>query len=151
MTTLRFVERYALPRAVLFAFFRRPGNVVAVAPPELSLRLVEGPDEVSVGDRFTVAVRRWGLTQQIVTEVTELEEPARIVEEQRQGPFRRWVLRREFVERGNETELVERIDYEHPGGLLGLTVTQAFVAGELTRAYAGRAERVGERLRSASA
>jgi ligand-binding SRPBCC domain-containing protein len=148
MPTLRFVERYPLPRSVLFAFFRSPANVIAVAPPGLQLRLVEGPDVVSVGARFVVEVRRWGIAQRIGTVVTELEEPARIVEEQSEGPFRRWALQRCFIEMGEETELVETIDYEPPGGLLGLMVTPAAVEKELAQAYADRLQRTLARIRA---
>jgi ligand-binding SRPBCC domain-containing protein len=146
MPTVRFVERYLLSRPVVFAFFRRPANVVAVAPPGLVVRLVEGPDEVTAGAQFTVEVRRWGLTQRMVTAVTALEEPARIVEEQRQGPFRRWRLERVLTETAGHTELVETIDFEPPGGLLGLAVTPAVVERELAHAYAERVARVLGRM-----
>ena len=142
MPLLCFTERYPLSRGVLFAFFRCPANVVAVAPPDVGLRLVEGPDEVTAGARFTVEVRRWGLAQRIVTEVTEVESPGRIVEQQHEGPFRRWRLERVFQEKDGETELMETIDCEPPGGLLGLTLTAAAIERELTQAYAGRTARV---------
>ena len=80
MPSICFVERYALPRAAVFAFFRKPGNVVAVAPAELALRLVEGPEVPSVGERFAVEVRRVGFPRPIVTEVAANEEPSRKVE-----------------------------------------------------------------------
>jgi ligand-binding SRPBCC domain-containing protein len=141
-----FVERYPLPRAVVFAFFRKPANVVAVAPPDLPLRLIEGPESPAVGERFAVEVRRFGLTRRIDTEVMTMEEPSRIVERQAQGPFREWVLERRFVEIDDVTELTETITYEPPGGMLGLMMTPSAVEGELRRAYQGRPERVMGRL-----
>jgi ligand-binding SRPBCC domain-containing protein len=142
MPTVRFVEQYPLSRPVLFAFFQRPANVVRVAPPELKLHLVEGPDLVTPGARFTVEMRRWGLPQRIETEVVEVEEPVRLVEEQRHGPFRQWRVSRILTEQDEQTELVEMIDYEPPGGLLGFVVTRAAIERELEQAYAGRVERV---------
>jgi ligand-binding SRPBCC domain-containing protein len=146
MPAVRFVERYSLSRSLLFAFFRRPANVVAVAPPGLGLRLVEGPDAVTAGVKFTVELLRWGLAQQIVTAVVEVEEPVRIVEEQRRGPFRRWRLERALAEVAGQTELVETIEYDPPGGLLGLTLTAAVVEAELAQAYSGRVARVLARV-----
>jgi ligand-binding SRPBCC domain-containing protein len=146
MPSVRFVERYALPRAVVFEFFRRPANVVAVAPVELALRLIEGPEAPCVGECFAVEVRRFGLPRRIDTEVVTIEEPSRIVERQVQGPFRAWVLERSFTEVDGGTELTETITYEPPGGMLGLMLTPSAVEGELRRAYETRAERVRARL-----
>jgi ligand-binding SRPBCC domain-containing protein len=112
----------------------------------MGLRLVEGPDEVTPGVRFTLEVRRWGLAQRIVTEVAELDEPVRIVERQHQGPFRHWRLQRVLEDVDGDTELVETIDYETPGGLLGLVLTATAVERELAQAYLGRVERVLARI-----
>jgi len=142
MPIIRFVERYPLPPASVFAFFRRPANVIAVAPAWLGLRLVDGPEEPSAGQRFAVQVRSWGLSKRIETEVVTLEEPSLLVERQVDGPFRRWVLERRLVPTDGGTELTETITYDPPGGMLGLFLTPAAVEAELTRAYEGRAERV---------
>jgi ligand-binding SRPBCC domain-containing protein len=149
MAVIRFVERYPLPVAVVFAFFRRPANVVAVAPEGLDLRLVEGPQEPSAGAVFAVQVRRWGLSRRIETQVVMLEEPSLLVERQVSGPFREWVLERRFVPIDGGTELTETITYEPPGGMLGLMMTPSAVESELARAYQGRAERVMARLGAA--
>ncbi|MBY0229953.1 MAG: hypothetical protein K2W96_11785 [Gemmataceae bacterium] len=139
--SIEAVEAYPLPVARLFAFFAHPANVVAVAPP--GMRLVEAPEPMGVGKTFTVAVRRWGLSRRIVTEVVEWERDARVVEAQRSGPFKSWRLERRFRAVSEaECELAERIEYEPPGGLLGLTLTAARIEAELKAAYQGRRERV---------
>jgi len=149
MPVVRFVERYPLPVAVVFAFFRRPANVIAVAPQGLDLRLVEGPEEPSVGEVFAVQVRRWGLSRRIETKVLRLEEPSLIVERQVSGPFREWGLERRFAAIDGGAELTETITYEPPGGMLGLMLTSAAIDSELARAYEKRAERVIARLGAA--
>ncbi len=149
MPTVRFLERYPLSRPLVFDFFRSPANVVAVAPAGLGLRLVETPEVVVAGSRFVVEMRRWGLVQRIETQVVEVEEPGRLVEEQRQGPFRSWRVTRLLAEVEGETELVETIDWEPPGGLLGLALTSSAVERELRQAYLDRAARVLQRLRAA--
>src|SRR4051794_13608697 len=105
MPVVRFVERYPLPPAAVFAFFRRPANVVAVAPDGLDLRLAAGPEEPSAGQTFSVQARRFGLSRLIETLVVTLEEPSLIAERQVQGPFRAWTLERRFAERDGGTEL----------------------------------------------
>jgi ligand-binding SRPBCC domain-containing protein len=144
MPTFQIVERYPYPPLVVFDFFRRPGNVVAVAPESLGLLLIEGPEVVSAGDRFSVQVKRFGLSRRIDTEVLTLE-PTLVVECQVNGPFREWRLERRFADEDG-TVLTETVIWEPPGGLLGLAMTAAVVEGELTRAYEGRAQRVLLRL-----
>jgi ligand-binding SRPBCC domain-containing protein len=79
----------------------------------------------------------------MATEVVVLEEGQRIVEEQRQGPFRAWRHERRFTAlSAGETEVSERIDYEPPGGLLGLVLTAARIEADLERAYRERLGRI---------
>jgi ligand-binding SRPBCC domain-containing protein len=140
--TIEIVETYPLAVSALFAFFLRPANVLAVAPEGSGLRLVEGPDVVALGTKFTVAVRRWGLSRQIVTEVVELVPDERVVEEQRNGPFAAWRLGRHFRPVDGGCELREVVTFEAPGGLLGLMLTAARIEAELRTAYEGRRDRV---------
>jgi ligand-binding SRPBCC domain-containing protein len=140
--SVEIVETYPLPVSALFAFFLRPANLLAVAPEDSGLRLVEGPDMVAVGARFTVSVRRWGLSRHIVTEVVELAPDERVVEEQRDGPFASWRLERHFRLAEGGCELREVVTFEPPGGLLGLMLTAARIDAELRSAYEGRRERV---------
>ena len=143
MPELVVTQRFEESREKLFAFFLRPVNVVALAPPGMNLAIVEAPEVLAEGVRWTVRTRRYGLSAQIVTEVVEVRQPERYVEEQREGPFRRWRLERLFTEMSpTETELTERIEYEPPGGLLGLTLTARAIEADLVEAYRGREERM---------
>jgi ligand-binding SRPBCC domain-containing protein len=144
----RFVseQTWAFPVGEVFAFFRRPANLAAVAPPGLRLQVVEGPAEVSAGSRVTFRARRWGLPQRVVTEVTRLEEGALLVEEQREGPFRRWVVTRRFEPVPGGTRVTEEVEYEPPGGLLGRALSEDAVGEELRRAFAHREGKVAEAL-----
>lgn len=143
MPVYEVTQRCAVALEALFAYFRRPANLVALAPPSLHLTLVAGPEVLEAGSRWTVTTRRFGLTARITTEVVDLVEPLRLVEEQREGPFRRWRLERTFVAlRPTETEVHERIEYEPPGGLLGLTLTAQRIEADLTEAYRWRQERL---------
>jgi ligand-binding SRPBCC domain-containing protein len=136
MPLFTITQRFGWDRASLFAFFRQAKNVIALAPPEFHLTLVHAPEILQVGDQLTVKTRRFGLSIQIVSEVVELLDPERIVEEQRQGPFRKWRHERRFSAIGEtETELCEQIEYEPPGGLLGRTLSAAMIERDLAHAY----------------
>ena len=69
-----------------------------------------------------------------------------IVEEQRQGPFDRWIHRQGFEELPPGMQLTDEIDFEPPRGILGLTVTVATVMKDLEWIFAFRAQKLHEKF-----
>jgi len=143
-----FEQTLCFPRPIaeIFDFFSRPANWITVAPPELHLRLLQGPDRIHKGATLALKGRRWGLPQRVLTEVTAFEPNLMIREEQRQGPLAKWIHTQHFEERNPGTRLREHVDYEPPGGLLGLTVTAAYLARDLETMFAYRAGKLRELL-----
>jgi ligand-binding SRPBCC domain-containing protein len=136
-----------VPQASVFAALCRPAVLVQLAPPEMHLQVETGPDELTLGSRLTLRGRRWGVPQRVVSEVIAFEPDTLLVLEQRQGPFRRWTHSQRVESRGHDgTRLIERVEYEPPGGLLGLTVTAAFLERELTSLFAFRRQKLAELL-----
>src|SRR5258707_9409483 len=82
--------------AEVFAWFIQPGLVLGATPPELSLRLEEAPEKLSLGARTVIVGRRWGLSHRSVLEVTAFEPDRLLIEEQRSGPFRLWRISHSF-------------------------------------------------------
>jgi ligand-binding SRPBCC domain-containing protein len=145
-------QDFAFPLGRVFDVFTRPGNLARVMPPELHLRVIEAPERLEQGSRVTVQARRWGLGQRVTSEVTAFEAGVLFVQEQVSGPFRRWVHRHDFKALPDGgTRVSEAIDFEPPGGVLGLQLTAVAVERELGRAYAHRRERWAELLREAGA
>ena len=116
----------------VFDFFVRPALLIGTAPPELSLRLVEAPERLHLAARVVIK--------------TAFEPGKLLAERQIEGTFRKWEMTHEFDEEGAGTRVRTRIDFEPPGGLLGLTVTEAVVRRELEWVFAYRAERLRERF-----
>ncbi len=130
----------------VFAFFLSPANLATLAPPEMRLQLIEGPDRLELGARVAWKGRRWSVPYTVVTEVTAFEPNALLGERQVQGPLRHWELTRCFEAVAEGTRLSERVEFEPPGGLLGLTVTARAVEEELAAAFAYSAARLDERF-----
>jgi ligand-binding SRPBCC domain-containing protein len=139
---------FARPVAEVFDFFRRPANLVKVSPPELHLRLVEGPEVLERGSRIVFQGRRWGLSQRVVSEVTAFELNAQIIDAQREGPFRQWVHTHRFETVPEGTRVIDQIDYEPPSGILGLVVTAAFIERDLRWIFDYRRKKLEELLGS---
>ncbi len=147
MPTFETEHRLPRPVAEVFEFFLRPANLPRLAPPELQLRVEVAPPLLVLGAQVTVTGRRSGVLQRITSEVTALEPGARLVVEQRAGPFQRWVHLHQFVAAPDGTQVKERVEFEPPGGLLGLVVTAAVVEAELRWAFEYRAKVLKELLR----
>jgi ligand-binding SRPBCC domain-containing protein len=132
------------PLAEVFEFFLDPANLARVSPPELHMRLVEGPRRLQLGSVIVLQGRRWGVPQRVVSEITAFEPGASFVDEQRQGPFRRWRHAHRFETVPEGTRIVDRIDYEPPGGLLGLVATPKMLERDLQWVYGYRSEKLRE-------
>ncbi len=138
----------ACTAAEAFDFLRTTANRMQLAPPEAALQLVEGPALLEVGSRSTWKLRRFGLSQTVVLEVTVCDPPTRLVEEQRQGPLRRWEHTITCNAQSGGTLVKDVIDFDPPGGLLGLLATAGKIHEKLTESFAWRDRRLREMLES---
>jgi ligand-binding SRPBCC domain-containing protein len=142
----RFVVTICVPRPVaeVFEFLRRPANLPGLSPPELHLRVTDAPERLEVGSRLTLLAWRWGIPQRSVHEVTALEANALLVEEQREGLFGRWVHTQRLQEVPGGTQVTHEIDFEPPGGLIGLVATPAMIERDLRWIFDHREQKVRE-------
>jgi ligand-binding SRPBCC domain-containing protein len=131
MPLFESVQFFARPAAEVFDFLCQTANLVRVSPPELHMTIVEGPARIQLGSRLVAQARRWGITQRLVSEVTAYEPNVSFVDSQVQGPFKKWVHRHILEEADGGTRMIDRIDYEPPGGLLGLVMTAGMIEREL--------------------
>jgi ligand-binding SRPBCC domain-containing protein len=91
----------------------------------LNLRLVAAPARAEVGSRITIEGRNLGMRHRLTTIITALQPHELVAEEQVEGPFRRYRHERRLREVPGGVLLAEFIDYEPPGGMLGLLLTKS--------------------------
>jgi ligand-binding SRPBCC domain-containing protein len=127
------------PAHEVFDFLARPANLVQLAPPEMRLELLQGPERVQLGSLVHWKARRAGVSQTLVNEVTDFEDGVRFAEAQRQGPFKQWLFAHRVEATATGTRLTEELWCEPPGGLLGLLVTADVIHKELDKLFAHRA------------
>jgi ligand-binding SRPBCC domain-containing protein len=145
MPRFEMVEDLSAPLTRVFDFFSRPANLIEISPPELHFKLVSAPEQLTLGARIILQGRRWGLSQRLVSEVTVWEPETRFVDEQREGPFKKWIHTHRFEAlAGGGTRVTDRIDYETPGGMLGFVLTARVVEHELKWIYAYRREKLAQ-------
>ncbi len=86
------------------------------------------PDELDVGSRIEMSVRPLGIapTQEIVSVITERQfdgSEGSFCDIMETGPFPTWKHTHRFIAEGDRTRLIDRIEYELPGGALGRMVS----------------------------
>lgn len=126
------------PAEEVFAFFGDAANLDAMTPPWLQFRILTPmPVDMRRGAVIEYALRLRGVPVRWRTEITDWTPPVRFVDEQRRGPYRRWVHTHTFTPERGGTRVEDRVVYEVPGGRL---VNRLFVAAELVRIFRFRAE-----------
>jgi ligand-binding SRPBCC domain-containing protein len=108
----------------VFEYILQPANLQAIAPPETQFVFVDPPRVIKLGSRLTCKVQAYGMVQQLSYEIVELVSPLRFREQMVEGPLRLWM--HDYILEPNPTggvSLVNRIEFEPPGGLMGFIVT----------------------------
>jgi ligand-binding SRPBCC domain-containing protein len=148
MPRFEMVERLPAPLSRVFDFFSRPANLVKISPPELHFQLLSGPEQLHLGARIALQGRRWGLSQRLVSEVTVWEPEQRFVDEQREGPFKKWIHTHRFEALADGgTHVTDSIEYEPPGGMLGFVITVKAVERDLKWIFEYRREKLAELIK----
>ena len=141
LVTRQFV---AAPRDEVFPFFADAHNLEAITPPWLRFRLLTpAPIEMRPGARIDYTLRLRGVPVRWTSEITVWEPPLRFVDEQRRGPYRRWIHEHTFTEQEGGTLVTDRVDYAAPGGRV---VERLLVDRDLERIFAYRRARLAELL-----
>jgi ligand-binding SRPBCC domain-containing protein len=141
----RFEATVTIARAPapIFDFLMRPANAVAVTPSDTHLTLLGAPQVLFEGCRIEFEIKAYGQTQRFVHEVVELEPPRRFLEVQREGLFREF-RHEHLVEPVGEEQslLIDRVDFEPPGGLLGFLLTENRIREMLESSFAHRHQEI---------
>lgn len=114
---------HATPEQV-FEFILQPANLEAIAPPESQFVFVNPPKVIVLGSRLTCRVQAYGMVQQLSYEIVELVAPLRFREKMVEGPLKLW--QHDYIVEPNAAggcSLINLIEFEPPGGLLGFVVT----------------------------
>jgi ligand-binding SRPBCC domain-containing protein len=130
------------PRGEVFAFFADARNLERLTPRWLRFELLtSGPLTLGIGAVIDYRLRLHGIPIAWQSEITVWEPPARFVDVQRRGPYRRWTHEHAFVERDGGTVVRDLVEYASPGGDL---IQRLLVAPDLEKIFAYRQERLRE-------
>lgn len=151
MAIFEYTTQVPRPPGEVFDFLARPRNLHRIMPPTPRFEIVDAPERLTLGSRFTAKVWKFGLSRLIVSEITWFEEGVGFTDQQIQGPFGRWVHTHTVGATADGTLMLDRIDFEPPSGLIGCYLTESRLRRELAAAFAYREKRFAEQLAASDA
>ncbi len=131
-----------VPRAEVFRFFSEAANLQEITPPWLHFRIVSLPDSLREGTLIDYRLRVHGVPLRWQSAITTWDPPRRFVDEQRRGPYRRWVHTHDFLEARGGTTVTDAVEFDVPFAPL----TRPFVARDIRRIFEYRREALKRRL-----
>ena len=93
---------------------------------------------ISLGEEVTWRAWHFGVPIRMTSRITQMEAPDFFVDEQVEGPFRRFRHVHEFSEDSAGTTMVDRIKYEAPFGLVGRVLEKLVLARYLQKLIEAR-------------
>jgi ligand-binding SRPBCC domain-containing protein len=123
-----------------FAFFCNAQNLDAITPPWMHFRVMT-PASVKIekGTLLDYRLRIRGVPVRWQSQITLWDPPHRFVDEQRMGPYKRWIHEHSFETQGGGTLMLDRVDFVLPGGiLLEPFVYRLLVGPDLEKIFAFR-------------
>lgn len=127
-----------LARERVFPFFSDAANLQVITPPELQFRIITPlPILMTEGTVIRYRLRLMGLPFEWVTRIAVWNPPQEFVDEQLEGPYRRWIHKHLFVETSEGTRMHDAVTYELPLYPLG-EVAAPLVYLQVRRIFAYR-------------
>jgi ligand-binding SRPBCC domain-containing protein len=121
----------------VFPFFADAGNLQRLTPPWLHFSIrTRQPIAMSRGASIEYRISLHGLPMRWESEITRWEPPDLFVDEQRRGPYRRWIHTHRFIAERGGTRLVDEVSFDLVLGWLA----GPLVARDLQRIFTYRHE-----------
>jgi ligand-binding SRPBCC domain-containing protein len=125
----------------VFEFFADAQNLERLTPPWLHFRiLTQGSLHLEAGSTIDYRLSLHGVPVRWQSEITCWQPPHRFIDEQRRGPYRRWIHTHTFAPVAGGTLVRDDVEYAVPGPAL---VERFFVRPDLERIFDFRAQELG--------
>jgi hypothetical protein len=139
MTTHIFETELWLPvaREKVFPFFANAHNLELLTPAHLHFHILNvGEIKMAAGTLIDYQLKIHGVPVRWQSEITVWNPPFQFADEQRRGPYRRWIHTHTFTEKDGGTLCHDHVEYAVPGGKL---VNWIFVRNDIKKIFDYRA------------
>lgn len=139
--------RIEAPLEDTFEFFSRAHNLALLTPTWTDFRVLAETDlRTEEGTRISYRLSLGPIPLSWRTVIARWEPGRGFVDMQERGPYSLWWHEHEFRERDGGVDMIDRVHYTPPLGVLGRLANRLFVAPTLKRIFAWRAEAIGLRF-----
>ncbi|MCA9024050.1 MAG: hypothetical protein KDA86_02435 [Planctomycetaceae bacterium] len=128
-----FEDRVTIQRSVedVFDYFSVTRNHEKISEGNLGVTFTQAPERFEQGSLLHFNIQGFGQVQSVVYEILEFERPLRYLEQQVKGPMKLWIHEHLFIPEGDATVIVDKVEFEPPGGMIGLLVTESRILDSL--------------------
>lgn len=125
-------------------FFSSPKNLKIITPPYMGFDITcETSEKMYAGQIITYTVRPlFNIPITWVTEITHVKDKEFFVDEQRFGPYAFWHHKHFFKAVENGVEMIDKVDYALPLGILGQIVHPIIVKNKLKEIFDFRYQKI---------
>ena len=102
------------PRAEIFEFFSNAVNLEVLTPPWLHFHILNPALVIDQGVRIDYRLTLHGIPLTWQSEISRWDPPSSFVDEQRKGPYRRWVHTHTFADDRGGTRVADSVEFEVP-------------------------------------
>lgn len=133
----------------VFTFFADAGNLDLITPPWLRFEILTPlPIDMRKGAIIEYQIRLHGISVRWKTQILVWEPPHRFVDEQIRGPYRLWVHKHTFEQKGGLTVVRDHVDYDLRCGFIA---HRLFVKRDLDRIFTYRRNKLLEAFKGQTA
>jgi ligand-binding SRPBCC domain-containing protein len=146
MYTLERLQKLPVSLEEAWDFFQNPANLATITPDYMGFDILsEVPDQMYPGLFIHYKVSPLlGIKMNWTTEITHVNAPHYFVDEQRVGPYAIWHHEHHFKEIDGGVEMLDRVSYKVPLGVLGKIAHPIVVKGKLQEIFDYRVAKVEE-------
>jgi len=115
----------------LFTFLTQPRRIAEVTDPNLGLVFTDAPQQIEAGIELDFKIVSFGQVHEITHKITTFEPHVLVVEEQIEGPMAAWTHRHEYEDTDNGVIKRDIVEFEKPGGIIGLLLSNDTISDQL--------------------
>lgn len=124
MATFEHQAEYACSAEGLFDFLSRPENIARLSDPGMGIRFLSAPETLSEGAALEFEILKFGQKIRATHQIVQFDRPRLVIEQQVAGPMKLWRHEHEYVVTDNGMIKRDRIEFQLPGGLIGLFLSE---------------------------
>ena len=146
MYTLERIQKVPISIEEAWDFFQNPGNLATITPDYMGFNILSKvPDQMYPGLFIDYKVSPLlGIKMNWTTEITHVDGPHYFVDEQRVGPYSIWHHEHHFKAIPGGVEMLDRVSYKIPLGILGKLAHPIIVRPKLEEIFDYRFKKVEE-------